>query len=479
MAKLSRQMGGRSEGRIMPLALRDIRRPAVKRRMPLLKKLFWLYFLLLIFEGALRKWVFPQYSAPLLLVRDPVALFIIWEAYRTHKWPKQWSAITGILTAVFLALCVLQIVLVENPWFVALYGLRSYLLPFPVAFIMGENLDREELRQFAVCTLWILLPMTALEVAQYMAAPDSRLNAGAYTNASQILYFGSHVRASGTFSYVVGPVSLGPLAAAFIFYGMATGKFVERWLLWAATFALLLSIPVVGARTMVYELCGVLACVAIGAFFGVSQFMRSLKVIMPILIVGLLVSRLPIFSEASSTMDNRFSQASKDEGNAEHALLERTLLPIMQRIENTDYNGNLIGAGMGRGSAAISKVLMGTVVFLAGEDEFSREMYELGPYVGIAFMLFRLILSLLIIAKAISRARDHDPLALLLVPLMFSTLYLGILEQTTDQGFMVVALAFSLASLRGSPISLVTAQIVTRPTPRVRYNPRLHKSAGQ
>ena len=42
--------------------------------MPLLKKLFWAYFLLLIFEGALRKWVMPQLSAPLLLIRDPLAL---------------------------------------------------------------------------------------------------------------------------------------------------------------------------------------------------------------------------------------------------------------------------------------------------------------------------------------------------------------------------------------------------------------------
>src|SRR5271169_2764172 len=32
-------------------------------RLTLLKKYFWLYFLLLIFEGALRKWVAPQLSA--------------------------------------------------------------------------------------------------------------------------------------------------------------------------------------------------------------------------------------------------------------------------------------------------------------------------------------------------------------------------------------------------------------------------------
>ena len=42
--------------------------------MPFLKKLFWAYFLLLIFEGALRKWVFPPLSGPLLLIRDPIGL---------------------------------------------------------------------------------------------------------------------------------------------------------------------------------------------------------------------------------------------------------------------------------------------------------------------------------------------------------------------------------------------------------------------
>ena len=64
--------------------------------LPLLKKLFWLYFLLLVFEGALRKWILPHYSAPLLLIRDPVGFWIIWEAYRTRKWPQKWSALIGL-----------------------------------------------------------------------------------------------------------------------------------------------------------------------------------------------------------------------------------------------------------------------------------------------------------------------------------------------------------------------------------------------
>lgn len=44
-----------------------------------LRKLLWLYFWLLIFEGALRKWILPGLSSPLLLVRDPVALLaLLW-----------------------------------------------------------------------------------------------------------------------------------------------------------------------------------------------------------------------------------------------------------------------------------------------------------------------------------------------------------------------------------------------------------------
>ena len=65
--------------------------------MPLLKKLFWAYFLLLIFEGALRKWVMPGLSAPLLLIRDPLGLLILIEAFRTYKWPDKWSGVSGFL----------------------------------------------------------------------------------------------------------------------------------------------------------------------------------------------------------------------------------------------------------------------------------------------------------------------------------------------------------------------------------------------
>src|SRR5262252_7456419 len=41
-----------------------------------LRLLVWLYFWLLLWEGALRKWLLPSLSTPLLIVRDPVVLLI-------------------------------------------------------------------------------------------------------------------------------------------------------------------------------------------------------------------------------------------------------------------------------------------------------------------------------------------------------------------------------------------------------------------
>jgi len=77
-----------------------------------------------------------------------------------------------------------------------MYGVRSYLLPFPVAFIMGENLDKDDLRKFGRWILLLLLPLTVLEVAQYNAPSSSILNVGASVGTRQLEYADSHVRAS-------------------------------------------------------------------------------------------------------------------------------------------------------------------------------------------------------------------------------------------------------------------------------------------
>lgn len=422
--------------------------------MPLLKKLFWLYFLLLIFEGALRKWVLPGLSAPLLLVRDPVAMLIIAEAYRKNKWPQRWSTVTGILTISIVGLCALQLTLGDNSWIAALYGLRSYLLPFPVAFIMGENLDAEDLRKFGAALLWILLPMAVLEAAQYLAPYGSILNAGAYKGAAQIYYSGEHVRASGTFSFVTGPTYYNAIVAAFLFYGLMMEKLARKWLLWAAASALVLSVPVIGSRTLVAELVGVAACAGIAAMFGVSQFIKAVKIAFPLLAVYFLVSLLPVFSSASVSLQERNFRAYSSEGGVRRAVEERTSGSIIATIVATDFSKSPIGIGMGRGAGAVTALSTGKAQFLAGEGEINRELTEFGPLPGLAFALFRFLLALNLTISAIKCARRREPLALLLVTALIATLCFVQLEQPTDQGFMVISLAFTIAAIRRSGIGV-------------------------
>jgi hypothetical protein len=422
--------------------------------MPLLKKLFWLYFLLLIFEGALRKWVLPGLSAPLLLVRDPVAMLIIVEAYRKNKWPERWSVVIGVLTCALVGLCVLQVTLGDNSWIAAVYGLRSYLLPFPVAFIMGENLDAEDLRKFGVAMLWIMLPLVALEAAQYLAPQGSFLNVGAYKGAGQISYAGEHVRASGTFSFVAGPTFYNAIVAAFLFYGLMQEKFAKKWLLWAALSALILSVPVVGSRTLVAELAGVAVCAGIAAMFGVSQFIKAVKIALPLLAVYFLISLLPVFSAASRTLNERSISAYSTEGGVRRAVEGRTSQSMISAITQTDFSRNPIGIGMGRGAAAVSALATGKAQFIAGEYEFFRELTELGPFPGIAFTLFRFLLVLSLTFSAIQCTQRKEPLALLLVTPLFATVCFGTLEQPTDQGFMVICMAFAIAAIRRTGVGV-------------------------
>ena len=52
-----------------------------------IKKLIWAYFLLLLFEGALRKWFLPGLSQGLLIIRDPLVIWIYYLCYAQGVFP--------------------------------------------------------------------------------------------------------------------------------------------------------------------------------------------------------------------------------------------------------------------------------------------------------------------------------------------------------------------------------------------------------
>src|SRR3954463_5792714 len=55
------------------------------------------YIFMLMIEGVFRKWVVPQLSNPLLIIRDPILIAIYFMALRAHVFPRN-----GYLTALYI-----------------------------------------------------------------------------------------------------------------------------------------------------------------------------------------------------------------------------------------------------------------------------------------------------------------------------------------------------------------------------------------
>ena len=105
----------------------------------LYRKAIWVYLFLLIFEGALRKWVLPQLATPLLLVRDPIVIWLYFVALQ-----KGWLRNTYVQLICFVSSVSLIITLIagHQNLIVGLFGWRIYFFHFPMMFIMAKLLSR-------------------------------------------------------------------------------------------------------------------------------------------------------------------------------------------------------------------------------------------------------------------------------------------------------------------------------------------------
>ena len=145
-----------------------------------LKRLIWLYFFLLIFEGTFRKWILPQFSDVLLVVRDPVVLAIYFFALKVRVFPRNKYILTlGIIAVLswLVSLLVLEPYLPLKPLILVTgFGFRSNFLHLPLIFVIGRVLTQEDVLKLGKWVVIGLIPMCVLLAVQFNAAPDSFIN---------------------------------------------------------------------------------------------------------------------------------------------------------------------------------------------------------------------------------------------------------------------------------------------------------------
>ena len=317
-----------------------------------IKKLIWVYFFLLLFEGAFRKWFLPGFSQGLLIIRDPIVIWIYYLCYANDLFPIRNKYLRKCFQWTILAVIASLLINQANPLTVA-YGARTNLLHFPLIFIMSRVLTRKDILLFGQAFLFLALPMTWVVAQQFQGDRNDIFNTAAGGVGYQLETSGGKVRASGTFTFVSGIVFYYCFSMAFIIYGFINKNTFPKWLLYLGTGATFLAMVTAGSRAVIAESLQVVACFSFLAFYRPTEFGKISASVLGISTIGIILYyRLDLFKEGLSFLSLRFEEAANVEGNPIEAYFIRYWHMISAPYYYsmwTDTFGNGLGTGT-RGS---------------------------------------------------------------------------------------------------------------------------------
>ena len=410
----------------------------------LLKLGSWAYILLLIFEGALRKWFLPFLATPLLIVRDPIALYLIYISWKHNLLPSN-IYIIGMTFIGFFGI-ITALVFGHGSFAVAVFGGRILFIHFPIMFIMGAIFNRDDVLQVGKILLWISIPMVILIGLQFYSSQSAWVNRGIGGDMEGGGFSGSmgYFRPSGTFSFTSGNVMFFSLIACFVFYFWTSKEKINRFLLIAATVALLASISLSISRTLFFSI----GVTLIFTLMAVSRKPEHLpKILGAIVIVGLLftvLSQTAFIQTSTEAFTARFESASEIEGGVSTSLLDRFFGGmIYAMLESNDLP--FFGHGIGMGTNVGAKILTGKVTFLISEGEWGRLVGELGFVIGLLTIVLRTGFCATITFKSYGQLKHGNFLPWLLLSFGLLIILQGQWAQPTALGFSTVVGGLILA----------------------------------
>lgn len=418
------------------------------RQISLLKKGIWVYFILLIFEGALRKWILPGLATPLLLVRDPVAMYILIKAIYYNIWKPNNYVIVMWLTTTFAFITAL--ITGHGDIFIAVYGARITLIHFPLIFIIGHILNKEDVIKMGVVMLWLTIMMTILIAVQFYSPQSALVNRGIGGDEAGSGFSGAEgfFRVPGTFSFTNGLAAFYSLATAFIIYFWVNINEIRssKKILILSTVALFAAVPLSISRTVFFSIC-------ISLVFLIAISTKKPKFITQIF-AGIVVSAVlfvffnnfSFFQTASSAFTERFTSANKIEGGVESVFLDRFLGGMFSAI--TEGESSFFGLGLGLGTNAGSKLLTGSVTYLVSEGEWGRLIGEMGFVLGMIMIILRSIFVFDLTKKSWISAIRNNSMPWMLLSFGIIMIIQGLWAQPTALGFSVLAGGFIIASLK-------------------------------
>ena len=413
----------------------------------MIKTLLWVYIVLLIFEGALRKWFLPPLSTPLLIVRDPVVVAIYLLAFQANLFPRNGFVAATILMA-FMAF-LFGLVAPGSSLIVTLYGLRIDFLQIPLIFVIGRVLDYNDCVKIGRLLIILAIPQILIMALQF-ASPDGAFINRQVGGGEGIMGALGKNRPPGTFSFITGPAAFFPLVLAFVIGLMMHEGKKYTMLCAAGGIATALAIPVSISRLLAFS-CALVLLAAVYAFYRLPNppklLMRAAGIGVAILIV---VPMLPVFDEATEAFTERLNTTTEGGtvGGMSDEVTGRYMSGLITYPLRALEKAPLTGHGIGKGSNVGAKMLTGEATFLMGESEWEKAIMEMGPLLGLGFIVLRICLVIYIFRYAFGALNSGNALPLLIFAACFPLILNGQWGPPMILGFAILGGGLTLAATR-------------------------------
>lgn len=411
-----------------------------------LKKGIWLYFFLLIFEGALRRWVFPSLASPILLIRDILAVYLLFIAIRNNYYPSNrivplvfFVGIISIFTALFFG---------HGNLFVALFGARILMIQFPMLFLIGHIFNKQDVIDMGKVFLWLAIPMTILITMQFYSPQSAWVNKGVGDNFEGAGFSGANgfMRPPGTFSFTTGNVTFFCLVACYVFYFWLKPQLINKYLLVVSSLALLVAIPTSISRTLFFQIT-ITTLFFIWAKSSQPGFLKNIsQIVIGISIITILFLNFDGLNDQIGAFTERFTRANEAEGGLKGVFMDRFLGGLISSFYNINDNKIVWGQGIGMGTNVGSQLLTGKLSFLIAEGEWGRIIGESGMILGLLIVLVRIQMSFILLFNSFTKLINGDELPWILTSFGFLILLQGLWSQPTNLGFYVLTGGLLLAS---------------------------------
>jgi len=419
---------------------------AIKRQEELLwsRRLVWLYFWLLIFEGALRKWIMPGLSTPLLIVRDPIVVLIYMLMASRNKFPMNGFVITSFALAFITG--VLSMVAGHGNMMVTLFGMRTNFLHLPLIFVIPRLFNLEDIWRFGKAWMWLSIPMAFLIVAQFSSSPYHRLNAAVGGDlGSQLWGAAGHVRPSATFSFITGTVSFIAVTTAFAVAAFFDRRYrILRLLAFGAT---AVSVACSVSRSALVSMSIVLAAAGLIMLIQPAKFARGAMLFVAIGLLGCALMFTPAVKRGLDVFSVRLEETQMGQATAADGIKNRIFNDLLHPLQ-TYEQATLFGEGTGAGTNVAAGLMNGGRGFLLAELEWSRILLESGVIFGTAIILLRVVLSFYLVYWSWICLKSQNSLPWLLTSAVFIFVFNAQWGQPTALGFATLGAGFVLAATR-------------------------------